>query len=191
MEFEGEGGARGIMLHIVTKFIKKFGHYLEGQFVKESTDELKGGARIHYIFHTTLHNVIQQIDPLKSLTDEDIRTCIRNCSALNPTLFVEEKAITVLMKQQIARLEEPSLQCSEMVYEEMRQLVYEIQFSELDRFKRLHFLIMDMMCKIISYYLVPTQQMIRNLIAIVDAYVNVNNPDFILPRDAILNIFKK
>ena len=33
--------------------------------------------------------------------------------------------------------------------------------------------------------------MIRNLIAIEDAYINVNNPDFILARDATLNIFKK
>ena len=33
--------------------------------------------------------------------------------------------------------------------------------------------------------------MIRNLIAIEDAYINVNNPDFILAWDATLNIFKK
>jgi len=39
------------------------------------------------------------MDPLKTLSDEDIRTCIKNCSALSPTLFVEEKAFTVLMKQ--------------------------------------------------------------------------------------------
>ena len=72
MEFEGEQGARGIMLHIVTKFIRKFCDFLEGEFVKESTDELKGGARIHYIFHTALCNTIEQIDPLKTLSDEDI-----------------------------------------------------------------------------------------------------------------------
>lgn len=102
MEFEGEQGARAIMLHIVTKFVRRFCDYLEGQFVKESTDELKGGARVHYIFHTTLFNTIEKMDPLKTLTDEDIRTCIKNCSALSPTLFVEEKAFTVLMKQQIA-----------------------------------------------------------------------------------------
>ena len=72
MEFEGEQGARAIMLHVVTKFIRKFSDYLDGQFVKESTDELKGGSRIHYIFHKTLADTIQKIDPLKTLTDEDI-----------------------------------------------------------------------------------------------------------------------
>lgn len=59
MEFEGDSGARAIMLHIVTKFIKKFCDYLEGHFVKESTDELKGGSRIHFIFHSTLFSTIE------------------------------------------------------------------------------------------------------------------------------------
>ncbi len=86
------------MLHIVTKFVKRFSDYLEGHFVGESTDELKGGSRIHYIFHSTLYNTIEKLDPLKTLSDEDIRTCIKNCSALSPTIFVEEKALTVLMR---------------------------------------------------------------------------------------------
>lgn len=50
---------------------------------------------------------------------------------------------------------------------------------------------MDVFSSILNEYLEPTQQMIRNLIAIEDAYINVNNPDFILARDATLNIFKK
>ncbi|CAI2360446.1 unnamed protein product [Moneuplotes crassus] len=34
-------------------------------------------------------------------------------------------------------------------------------------------------------------QMIKNLIACEDAYINVNHPDFIVAKDALLNIFKK
>lgn len=66
-----------------------------------------------------------------------------------------------------------------------------IEFPELERFKRLHYTVMDLFMGILNEYLDPTQQMIRNLIAIEDAYINVNNPDFILARDATLNIFKK
>jgi len=72
----------------------------------------------------------------------------------------------------------------------MRSLVFDIEFPELDRFKKLHYAIMDAICSLLTEYLEPTQQMIRNLIAIEDAYINVNNPDFILARDATLNIFK-
>lgn len=73
----------------------------------------------------------------------------------------------------------------------MRYLVTAIEFPELERFKWLHYTIMDVFSSILNEYLEPTQQMIRNLIAIEDAYINVNNPDFILARDATLNIFKK
>ncbi len=73
----------------------------------------------------------------------------------------------------------------------MRSLIYDIDFAELERFKKLHFKVMEDMCSILADYLEPTYQMIRNLIAIEDAYINVNNPDFILARDATLNIFKR
>ena len=42
-----------------------------------------------------------------------------------------------------------------------------------------------------SEYLEPTLQMIKNLIACEDAYVNVNHPDFIVAKDALLNLFKR
>ena len=45
---------------------------------------------------------------------------------MNPSLFVPEGAFEVLIKQQIARLLEPSLECSQLVYEELRRLVLEI-----------------------------------------------------------------
>jgi len=73
----------------------------------------------------------------------------------------------------------------------MWYLVTAIEFPELDWFKRLHYTIMDIFSTVLNEYLEPTQQMIWNLIAIEDAYINVNNPDFILAWDATLNIFKK
>lgn len=59
LEFEGPKGAKSVMLMIVTKFMKLFCDYLEGKFVKESTEVLKGGSRIHFIFHETLFKTIE------------------------------------------------------------------------------------------------------------------------------------
>ena len=101
------------MLNVITKFINKFKDYIEGNFVKQSTDILIGGSRINYIFHHNLYNALDSLHPLKTLTDEDIRTCIKNATALSPCLFVEEKAFVILMRQQIARMQEPALQCAE------------------------------------------------------------------------------
>jgi dynamin 1-like protein len=50
---------------------------------------------------------------------------------------------------------------------------------------------MDVMTSLLSEYLQPTLQMITNLIACENAYINVNHPDFIVAKDALLNLFKK
>ena len=191
LDFEGPKGAKSVMLSIVSKYTNVFKDYIDGDFVKQSTDLLLGGSRINYIFHNTLYNALDSLHPLKTLTDDDIRTCVRNSSALTPSLFVEEKAFIILMKQQIARLQEPALQCAEHCYSELRELVSSITMPELDRYKKLHFAIMDVMNNTLSEYLQPTLQMIKNLIACEDAYINVNHPDFIVAKDALLNLFKK
>jgi dynamin 1-like protein len=95
------------------------------------------------------------------------------------------------MRQQIARLQEPALQCAEHVYTEMRELVSNVALPELERYKKLHFAIMDVMNNLLTDYLQPTIQMIKNLVACEDAYINVNHPDFIVAKDALLNLFKK
>ena len=191
LEFEGPKGARSVMLSIISRYTETFNNYIKGDFVKESTDLLLGGSRIHYVFHNVLYEALEDLNPLKTLTDDDIRTCVRNASALNPSLFVQEKAFVILMKQQIARLQEPALQCAEHCYNELRDLVTSINLPELERYKKLHFAIMDVMNNLLSEYLEPTLQMIRNLIAIEDSYINVNHPDFIVAKDALLNLFKK
>lgn len=191
LEFEGPKGARSVMLGIISKYTETFQNYINGDFVKESTDLLLGGSRIHFVFHNVLYNALEDLNPLKTLTDDDIRTCIRNSTALNPSLFVQEKAFTILMRQQIARLQEPALQCAELCYTELRDMVTNITMPELERYKKLHFAIMDVMNNLLSEYLDPTLQMIKNLIAIEDAYINVNHPDFIVAKDALLNLFKR
>lgn len=77
---------------------------------------------------------IRAIDPFDALSDEDIKTAIRNASGLKPNLFVPEVAFEILCKQQIKRLESPSLQCVQLVFEELRRIVMEIDMPELVRF---------------------------------------------------------
>jgi dynamin 1-like protein len=38
------------------------------------------------------------VDPFEALTDEDLKTAIRNASSLRPNLFVPEMAFEVLSK---------------------------------------------------------------------------------------------
>jgi dynamin 1-like protein len=102
--------------------------------VKDTAVELKGGSRLNYIYYEVYTAAISGIDPFDALTDDDIKTAIRNASSLRPNLFVPEVAFEVLSKQQINRLESPSLQCVQLVYEELRRVVNEIEMPELQRF---------------------------------------------------------
>lgn len=50
---------------------------------------------------------------------------------MQTSLFVPEGAFEVLVRQQIARLLEPSLDCAYQVYEELRRVVIETNLPEL------------------------------------------------------------
>jgi len=73
---------------------------------------------------------------------------------------VPEGAFEVLIRQQIARLLEPSLDCAHEVYQELRKLVLNIDIPELQRFYRLQSKICDVMEGVLDKCLSPTTDMI-------------------------------
>ena len=66
--------------------------------MKDTACELKGGSRLNYIFYDVYTEAIRNIDPFDALTDDDIKTAIRNASSLKPNLFVPEVAFEILSK---------------------------------------------------------------------------------------------
>jgi dynamin 1-like protein len=58
-----------------------------------------GGSRLNYIFFKVYNHTLNSVDPFDSLSDEDLKTAIRNASSLRPNLFVPEVAFEVLSKQ--------------------------------------------------------------------------------------------
>jgi len=116
-------------------------------------------------------------------------TAIRNASSLRPNLFVPEVAFEILSKQQIKRLESPSLQCVQLVFEELRRIVLEIEMPELLRFQGLRKRINDEMMDYLMSCLKPTNQMVKNLITVQDSYINTYHPDFVGGIDSIYNLY--
>ena len=178
-----------LVLALINKFINAYADKLEGRFVKESAVEVQGGSRINYIFHELFRKVINSIDPFEYLTEQDIQTAIKNASAMHPSLFVPEEAFEVLVRQQIARLLEPSLDCAYQVYEELRRVVIEIDVPELTHYYKLHSRICDVMEIVLDKCFTPTTEMIMNLMEIENAVINTNHPDFVGSADSLLNLF--
>ena len=88
-------------------------------------------------------------------------------------------AFEILIKQQISRLQEPALECSHQVFEELRKILFLINIPEITRFDNLSTRIAEVMDHLLKRCLIPTDQMIKNLIEIELGHINTAHPEFI------------
>ncbi len=187
---ENKGNLNALLLYMISKFVEYYQSTIEGSFVQDSTKELRGGARIHHVFHKVFAEATKSIKALDGLTDADIRTAIMNAKSLHPSLFIPEAAFENLIRQQIIKLLDPSLQCMQLVHEELRRIVSHPDVPELLRFNKLMQRVSEIMTEVLYRCQAPTEEMIRNLIKIEDSYINVNHPDVLSATGAILGMMQ-
>lgn len=176
LEGAGQGSQAAIVLNLFTRFSRNFQDAIDGKF---HSDQLVGGARIHYIFYDVFARAIYQFDSFSGLSDQEIRTAIRNATGPRTALFVPEVAFETLVKRQIAKLEEPALQCAEQVFDELHRVVIHCELPEMQRFVLLRDKMFEVVKLVLRRCLKPTKEMISNLIQCELAYINTNHPDFI------------
>ncbi|KAI8075292.1 DNM1 protein [Gongronella butleri] len=167
-----------LILRLLTKFANDFVAAIDGTSSEMSTKELCGGARIYYIFNHVFGNALLAIPPCANLTNQDIRTAIRNSTGPRPSLFVPEIAFDLLVKPQIKLLETPSLRCVELVYEELMKICHNAGDKELMRYPKLHGKLIEVVAELLRERLGPTSSFVESLIAIERAYINTNHQDF-------------
>jgi dynamin 1-like protein len=178
------GGHGPLLLHVIQSFSQNFAEKIEGRQNKiasgASDTELCGGARLHYIFHDIFARALLEHDPFNNLDDETIRATIRNAAGPRASLFVPEAAFELLVKRQVAQLEAPSLECAELVFEELKKLVSatHTDLPELLRFHHLRESVFEVAHHILLGQMQPTQQMIASVVHMQLAYVNTGHPDF-------------
>lgn len=168
-----------LILTVIAKYSKQYEEFIDGKFVKDTACELKGGSRLNYIFYDVFTKTINNIDPFDVISAEDIKTAIRNAGALKPNLILPEAAFEILTKQQIKRLELPSIQCVQFVFDELRKIVNDIEMPELERYQGLRNKLNQEMLGYLTECLKTTKEMVKNLIFVQEAYINTHHPDFI------------
>lgn len=174
------GNASNIILQIITEFSNEYRTVLDGNNQELSSIELGGGARISFVFHELYSNGVKAVDPFDQIKDVDIRTILVNSSGSSPALFVGTTAFEVIVKQQIKRLEDPSLKCVSLVYDELVRIlatllnkgVYRRYPSLKEKF---HAVVISFFKKIID----TTNKLVRDLVAMESCYINTGHPDFI------------
>mmetsp|Transcript_17925 Transcript_17925/g.36371 ORF Transcript_17925/g.36371 Transcript_17925/m.36371 type:complete len:776 (-) Transcript_17925:35-2362(-) len=184
----------GSLLGLLSKFAASFGNAVDGKGSSADgveMNELYGGARISYIFNEIFGRSLMAIDPFDGLTDEDIRTAICNANGPRPSLFVPEISFDLLVRRQISRLEQPGLQCIDLVYDELQRMSSQCEPTELQRFPDLRDRMCDTVSNLLRRCVSPTQMMISNLIKVELAYINTSHPDFIGGSRAVAQLMER
>ncbi|MQL74700.1 hypothetical protein Taro_007090 [Colocasia esculenta] len=194
---ESKAGQGALLLNILAKYcegvsvgarmelaesgtlVTAFSSLVEGKNEEMSTTELSGGARIHYIFQSIFVKSLEEVDPCEDLTDEDIRTAIQNATGPRSALFVPEVPFEVLVRRQIARLVDPSLQCARFIYDELIKMSHRCLASELQRFPVLRKCMDEVIGNFLREGLEPAETMIGHIIEMEMDYINTSHPNFI------------
>ncbi|KTW29785.1 vacuolar protein sorting-associated protein 1 [Pneumocystis carinii B80] len=174
------GNSANIVLNIITEFCNEYRTILEGNSQDLSTLELSGGARISFVFHELYANGVKAIDPFDQIKDTDIRTILYNSSGSSPALFVGTAAFEVIVKQQIRRLEEPSIKCINLIYDELVRILTQLLGKQL--FKRYPLLRERFYQVVINFFkkaMQPTHKLVQDLISMESCYINTAHPDFL------------
>ncbi|KAK6781561.1 hypothetical protein RDI58_019357 [Solanum bulbocastanum] len=177
LESKGERGA--MLLNILTKYSEAFSSEVDGKSQAMTTKELSGGARIHHIFQSIFVKSLEEVDPCEDLSDEDIRIAIHNATGPRNALFVPEVPFEVLVRRQIARLLDPSLQCLRFVYDELIKISRACETVEMQRFSELRRRLEDVTARFLRDDVKPAERMITNLIDMEIDYINSSHPNFI------------
>ena len=172
------------LLTSVFKYTSEYKKLIEGNIVNPNLNQSYiGAANLNKILTQVFKNEITSIDPFEKLTNEEISIVIKNTKGLKPSLFVPEDAFEVLIKQQIKRLEEPSLHCVKKIYSELLNSLDLIDVKDIKQYKLFEAKIKEIMTEIITECLEPTNQMVKNLIEIELSFINSSHPDFLSDGD--------
>ncbi|KAI8641959.1 Dynamin central region-domain-containing protein [Parasitella parasitica] len=181
-----------IVLNIITEFCTEFRTIIDGNANDLSSFELSGGARISFVFHELYANGVKSIDPLEQIKDVDIRTILYNSSGSSPALFVATTAFEVIIKQQIKRLEEPSIKCINMVYDELVRILGQLLTKQFfKRFPTLKDKFYQVVLVFFKKALQPTSKLVTNLVSMESCYINTAHPDFLNGHQAIAAVTER
>lgn len=189
---DGEMGQGAMLLQVITRFSQDYRDIIDGQSTQTSNgDDMFGGARVNYIFNDIFKKHLDHIDPVAGLSPETIRLAIRNATGTRASIFIPEQAFEILVKKQIQRMRDPSLQCINLVYDELQRIVSQVENVELERYGVLRERLIEVVNDLLRQCKEPTMKMVTDLINIELSYINTNHPEFIGGGGALGKFFDR
>lgn len=173
------------LLGIITSFSQAYCTTIAGTSGSIEGTTICDSTKLYYILHETFEKALSQITPVVKLTKKSLAYALELAMGSGPRLFNDpsfDLPFGEIVKDQLARLENPSLNCVDLVLTEMTRNIHhcgnaKVQ-SELRRFPRLREKISEVVVKLLQERLVIAKQVVENLVAMEVGYVNKKHPDF-------------
>jgi replication fork clamp-binding protein CrfC len=174
-----------VMLNIITNFSECYRRVIEGRNFSSGASELNGGAHIRYLLFKKFMKKISNIDAFEGLSEQDIRTAIMNSRGLRSNFLVPQEALELLIKVQINKLHEPSLQILQEILENLKNFVKSIDMQEFKVFPNLQGTLFNVADNVLDNCYKPTYDFIIETIENELAYINLDHPQLISIQKAL------
>jgi|UniRef100_A0A2S2QA82 dynamin 1-like protein len=170
------------LLDLITQIVTSYVASLDGQASNTSLTKLDGGAEISNYFKVVFNKEIDEIDPLKGLSNDAIMNVINNASGTSMGVFMPATAFDHIVKKQLRQLEEPSLKCVSFVHEKLMSNIFNLNndtSSELKKYPRLMERIVDLLETLLNKYKEKSNDAVIKMILYQEAMINTHHPDFV------------
>lgn len=170
------------LLELITRTATSYKASLDGQANNKGLTVLNGGAKIAHHFKFEFGKEINKIDPLYGLSNDAIINVLKNASGTSMGVFMPEQAFVHLVKIQLQQMEGPSLNCVNIIYEELVQNMYNLDEEishELRKYPKLMEKIFEVLQELLNRYKQKTTESVSKLIRYQEAFINTDHPDFI------------
>lgn len=168
-----------IILKIINDISKRFSDILNGNF-ENSQNELSGGARLNYSFHTHFNKYISNLKPLEGVTDEQLRTLLYNSSGSSSIIVFPHTAFERLAKNSITSLKPHSLKLVNIIFNELVKIIHIISnTSDLNRFPILQEKIANALIELFKEKTENTTKLVGTFVDWNTNYLSTKHPDFI------------
>lgn len=172
------------LLNIITSFSQAYCTTIAGTSGSIEGTVICDSTKLYYILHETFEKTLSKIIPIVKPSKKNLAYALEYANGPGPRLFDDpsfDLPFGEIVKDQLARLENPSLECVDLVLAEMIRNIQHCDTKvqqELRRFPRLQQKITEVVTKLLQERLIIAKRVVENLVAMEVGYVNKKHPDF-------------
>nr|QWX94534.1 dynamin [Platynereis dumerilii] len=166
-----------ILLQLMNRFAQDLVSNIEGSG-KVNVKELSGGARINRIFHERFPFELVKIEFDEKRLRREIHFAIKNKRGVRLGLFTPDEAFDVIVKDQIKRLETPTMKVVEMVINELLDVIRKSS-HKMERYPLLQEHCDRLTCAYVRRCEQAVKDQLMLSINVHHTYMNTNHEDFI------------